>query len=208
MWRADWSPSFDSASLYVLQELLLILVTDPRTSTLLSLLLIAAVIDYRTYRIPNWLTFGGAAFALLYSIAVPFTPFHGFLWSLGGLTVGLFIMLPLHMLRVMGAGDVKLMAMAGAFLGVADTLYAVLSTFIVGGVAGILFALYYKVFGRMISNIKASVQLMLLSAVTGTAVGNSVQAAQSVGKLPYGVSICIGTAGYVVAKQIGITSFI
>ena len=40
-------------------ELLVMLVSDPRIAVLFVLLMIAAVVDYRTYRIPNWLTLGG-----------------------------------------------------------------------------------------------------------------------------------------------------
>ena len=50
-----------------LLELLGMLFADPRHSILLALLLIASISDCRSYRIPNWLTFGGTTFALLYS---------------------------------------------------------------------------------------------------------------------------------------------
>ncbi len=48
------------------------------------------------------------------------------LWkALAGLGLGLLIMLPLYMLRALGAGDVKLMAMVGAFLGPNATIGAI-----------------------------------------------------------------------------------
>ena len=50
----------------------------------------------------------------------------------GGLAIGLVAMLPLYFLRAAGAGDVKLMAMAGAFLGPLDTLGAVIFTWLAG----------------------------------------------------------------------------
>ena len=46
---------------------------------------------------------------------------------------GLALLLPLWLLRVMGAGDVKLMAAVGAVVGVPGVLYAVLWSFIFGG---------------------------------------------------------------------------
>ena len=45
--------------LAALAELLSLLLLDPRTGVLLALLLVAAVIDWKTLRIPNWLTVGG-----------------------------------------------------------------------------------------------------------------------------------------------------
>ncbi|MFC7517910.1 prepilin peptidase [Herbaspirillum sp. GCM10030257] len=192
------------ASLSAGMDLLVMLGTDPRKVVLFSLLLCAGVIDYHTQKIPNWLTLSGTSFALIYAAFVPFTPIHGFLWACGGLAVGFILLVPLYVLRVMGAGDVKLMAMIGAFLGVSDTFNAVIASFIVGGVAALFFAVYHRVFGRMISNVKAVTELMLISAATGVKAGSPTQAVQSVGKLPYGVSIGIGTIGYVIATQLGI----
>jgi prepilin peptidase CpaA len=184
-------------------ELLVMLLTDPRTCVLFALLTIAAVIDYRTYRIPNWLTMGGAGFALLYVAVIPFSVQHGLLWALGGFTLGLFIMLPLFALRVMGAGDVKLMAMVGAFLGLSDTFHAVLATFIVGGVAALAFAIYHGVLGRLLGNLRSTTGLMLMSALAGMRPQVPADESKSIGKLPYGVSIAIGTIGYVAGKQLG-----
>ena len=39
-----------------LRELLWMLVKNPRTGILFVLLTIASITDYRTYKIPNWLT--------------------------------------------------------------------------------------------------------------------------------------------------------
>jgi prepilin peptidase CpaA len=186
-----------------LLELLALLVTDPRTGVLFALLSIAAVSDYRTYKIPNWLTVSGMVFGLIYSTAAPAALHTGFLWALGGLLFGLLVMLPFYALKVMGAGDVKLMAMVGAFLGVSDTFHAVVFTFIVGGIAALLFALFNKALGRMLSNVKNVAQSVAFSVIGGVRPTARMDAGTSVGRLPYGVSICIGTIGYVVAKQLG-----
>lgn len=189
--------------LYSLGELLMMLMMDPRTVILFALLVAASVIDYRTYRIPNWLTMSGAAFALTYSIVFPFSSTHGFLWALGGFAAGLFTTLPLYVLRAMGAGDVKLLAMVGAFVGLSDVWHVLVSTFIVGGAAALMFAVHHRVLGRMIGNIKTSVQTMMLSAAAGMKPDAEIAARKSVGKLPYGVSIAVGTMGYIVMKQLG-----
>jgi prepilin peptidase CpaA len=179
------------------------LVTSPRTAALIVLLIAAGVIDYRTFRIPNWLTVGGACVALGLALFLPATTHPTFLWALGGLATGFVIMLPLYALKVMGAGDVKLMAMAGAFLGVPDTLYAVLYTFIAGGVAALLFAVYHKASKRMAANVRDMVQSLAFAAIAGLPPDPSMTRTASIGKLPYGVSIAIGTIAYVVIKQVG-----
>lgn len=178
------------------------LVTDPRSASLVTLLVVAGVIDFRTMRIPNWLTYGGAVFGLLFNAVVPAPVQPGVLWALGGLALGLVLLLPLYALRVMGAGDVKLMAMVGAFLGVSATLNAVVFTFIAGGAAALVFALWHRALGRMAVNVRELVQWMAFAAAAGLRPAAAAPAA-SVGKLPYGISICVGTIASLVATQLG-----
>lgn len=186
-----------------LLELLAMLIKEPRTAVLFILLVIASVSDYRTYKIPNWLTAGGITFGLIYNSIVPFSLHHGFLWALGGMLIGFVIMLPCYALRIMGAGDVKLMATVGAFLGVTDTLHAVVYSFIVGGIAAMGFALFNRATMRMVANVKGIMQMMMLSVIGGFRPEVRIEASKSVGKLPYGICISIGTVVYVVAKQLG-----
>lgn len=186
-----------------LLELLAMLIKEPRTGILLILLVIASISDYRTYKVPNWLTVSGMVFGLTYNTVVPFSIQLGFWWALGGLLLGFLIMLPCYALRIMGAGDVKLMAMVGAFLGVTDTWHAVIFSFIIGGVAALVFSIYRKALVQMLGNVKNITQMMMMSAIGGFRPDMQVEAGKSVGKLPYGICISIGTVAYVVAKQLG-----
>ena len=170
---------------------------------LFVLLVIASVSDYRTYRIPNWLTFGGAIFALVYKTVIAVSPPEAFLQAFGGLFLGFLIMLPAYALGVMGAGDVKLMAMVGAFLGVHETLQAVLFAFIVGGIAALGFAFLRGKLGCMLSNARVAVFGMVASTFAGFRPSARIEAGQSIGKLPYGICISIGTMGYVLGRQLG-----
>lgn len=186
-----------------LAELMWMLLGDPRYSVLLGLLALACFIDVRSYKIPNWLTFGGAALALGYSALAPFSGGHGLSWSAGGLAVGLMIMLPAYALRVMGAGDVKLMAMVGAFLGLESTLYAALFVFVCGGVLAVGHALMRRSFLRLAVNVKDISQGALYALLGGMRPHAQVSSAQSVGKMPYALSIALGTTLFVVAQQLG-----
>ncbi len=74
--------------------------------------------------------------------------------SLVGIAVGMGITLPLYWLRAMGAGDVKLMGMVGAFLGGADTFAATLVIFVVGGVLGLVAVARRRAFRQLGANLK------------------------------------------------------
>jgi len=94
-------------------------------------LAVAAVIDLRSQRIPNVLTIPTALGALAYHLL---TQGPGGLWgSLAGLGLGLGLMLAPFLFRVMGGGDVKLMAAVGAWVGPQVVLVAFLLTSLAGG---------------------------------------------------------------------------
>lgn len=180
---------------------------DARLALLVVLLMLAAFIDVRTFRIPNWLTYGGAVIGLAFGAAIqwrllgPLWALDGFLWSLGGLAAGLALMLPMYALHVMGAGDVKLMAMVGAFLGLGQIVPAVLCVFVIGGVLALVYVVAHRRLAQLAANLKEVVFGMAFSVVA-TRRFTAVTPAHSVGKLPYGVSISVGTIAYLVASQL------
>lgn len=184
-------------------DLLGMLAVSPRTGVLMALLLIAAASDIKTRRIPNWLVFGGALYALLYNAFFPLYPKdNGLLFALGGLGVGLAALLPAYLFRVMGAADVKLMAMVGAFLGTWTTVAAVLAALIAGGVLAVGLAIYSGRFVLMLRNVAMMFRGTMLTLATGVG-GLTVHDGPSAGKMPYGVAIAAGTIGYLILEQLG-----
>ena len=163
---------------------------------LIVLLVIAAVADWRTYRIPNWLTMGGAMLGLVLS---GFAPEIGVLNALGGLGLGLVLLLPLWALRVLGAGDVKLMAMVGAFVGVPQILGALVFSLIAGGVAAAGFALSRRKGLQMLRNVHETVVASVVTIAAGHA--PSLSAMPSIGKLPYAIGICSGYIAWMVYRH-------
>src|SRR5438046_2379916 len=93
---------------------------------------LACVTDLRTRRIPNLLTFGGAALAVPYWLAVSGPA--GLITSVGGWLTGCALFFPLFALGGMGAGDVKLAACLGAWIGPTSSLYIALYSALAGGV--------------------------------------------------------------------------
>jgi prepilin peptidase CpaA len=184
-------------------DLLAMLFFDWRTGTLMLLLVGAAISDYRVHRIPNWLVLSGALFGVICNTALAPSPYANILFPVAGFAVGLLLFLPLYLVRAMGAGDVKLLAMIGAFLGPGDTFRASLASMIVGGVLSILFVLMRGTARRMFHNLGSFFQLGPLSVASGSKRNHRIEAGVSAGKLPYGVAIAIGTIGYLITDQLG-----
>lgn len=97
---------------------------------------VALAHDLREHRIPNALIVTGALTALV--LHVLGAGVDGAVTALAGAAVGFGLMLPLHVAGGMAAGDVKLMAVAGALLGPGGALDAVAWTFLIGGLVGAL----------------------------------------------------------------------
>lgn len=187
----------------------------PHIAGLLALLpmvlLLFAVVweDVRFHRIPNAFVFWGAGLGILLNVFMPeglgfankFLPGGaGFLIAIEGLAVGLVVMLPMYLLRAMGAGDVKLMAMVGAFLGVNDALGAILATFLAGGILSLAYAWKIGVLRRTLQNIRF---ILYSNAVriSGGRVPTLEDAPESAAKFPYAVAIAMGTLGYLIWKS-------
>lgn len=106
---------------------------------LLGLLGIAVVGDLRHHRIPNILILLG--FGLGLASQAYSTGLAGLGYGVLSMLIGFAIFLPMYALGGMAAGDVKLMAMVGAFLTPYDALSAALFSLIAGGAFGILIVL-------------------------------------------------------------------
>jgi prepilin peptidase CpaA len=169
----------------------------------MALLVVAGISDWRSFRIPNWLTGGGLLFGLAWTTMVPPLPGASWTWPVAGMLLGFLALLPLYVMRVVGAGDVKLMAMTGAFLGWYDTLFAMLFSMTAAGVAAVGWAALRGVVPRMLENVRG----VLFGLATSTFVGHRpavyMEPGKSVGKLPYGASTAVATIAYLVACQLG-----
>jgi prepilin peptidase CpaA len=102
----------------------------------LALTLSAAVLDWRSRRIPNWLTVPGLLLGVIAHSLL--SGWHGTLSSLEGAGLALVILLPLVLLRGLGAGDWKLMGAVGAFLGPVLLLFVLLGSFLASGVMAMI----------------------------------------------------------------------
>lgn len=177
---------------------------------MLPLLLVAAWHDIRSRRIPNALVFPGTVAGVLSNALLPQEMGGlGVLDSLAGLGMGLVLLLPLYLLRAMAAGDVKLMAMTGAFLGARGVSGALLCVLLAGGVLALGIAWRQGTLHRLLRKLtmmlftRAAGSSLESRPMTGYLPGSAADAAESMGKLPYGVAIATGTLVYLAVAQWG-----
>jgi prepilin peptidase CpaA len=173
---------------------------------LLFALLGAAVwVDVRVRRIPNAVVFPGmlAAFALhalLPAGAGLFATPPGGLGigsSLGGFALGLGLLLPMYALRLMGAGDVKLLAMVGAFVGAGQILTVGLVTLVAGGVLALAFAAWQRNLRRLVANAYHMALHTTFSALAGSIATPTIAPEAASGRLPYAIAIATASVGCV-----------
>lgn len=166
------------------------------TFVFFALLAAAVWHDLRARRIPNAVVFPGMLAALALHALLPAgtglfnTPAGGLglASSLGGLALGLAFLMPLYVLRLMGAGDVKLLAMAGAFVGAGQILALTLATLLAGGVLALAVAARQRKLRQLVANAGQMAVHTGLNALAGVAAPVPAPAAAS-GRLPYAVAI-------------------
>lgn len=104
-----------------------------------ALMIVAAVSDCASYRIPNWLTALTAAlfFPMAWATGMPLAEFG---WHI---VTGVILFIAgylLFALRLFGGGDAKLMAAAGLWFGAPDSVSFLVMTAIAGGAVAVIFA--------------------------------------------------------------------
>lgn len=92
---------------------------------------VAAGVDWRSRRIPNWLTVPGLVSAV--TLHAVLGGWHGALFAAEGAGLALLLLLPLVLMRALGAGDWKLMGVVGAFLGPILFLFVLFGSILTAG---------------------------------------------------------------------------
>jgi len=157
----------------------------------LILAVVAGWTDWRSRRIPNWLTVSG----LLVGIAVN-TAAAGWLGlktSLLGAGLGLLLMLPFVFLRSLGAGDWKLAGALGAFVGPGMLVNVLIGSVFVAGIMALGLVIYKRRMKETLRNIGRMLGSMFTFRMPGAEV--SLDNPQSL-KIPYGVALAITTLLY------------
>ena len=178
--------------------------TEVNVAILIALLGVAAWFDIKSRRIPNWLVLTGLISSL--GIQLLFSSSGVSVWGLG-ILAGFGLFLPLYLVHAMGAGDVKLMAVVGGFLGPAAAVDVVLTTLVAGGVLAVAVALWNGALRHTLANVR----FLMVDTMFKTLHGGSARIdapPTSTGNLPYAVAIAAGTFIHLLLVRSGHALFV
>lgn len=160
-----------------------------KLALLLVTLLLAMWFDFRERRIPNILIIFGIAGAVAINVI------EGGLSAIGsvfaGLAAGLFVLVPFFALRLVGAGDVKLMGVVGGYVGIHALLPISLYLFIAGGVLSIASVLLARSGHQVLRNLHVAL-LSLVARAHGSEISLRDLGLRSAARIPYAFAISAG----------------
>jgi prepilin peptidase CpaA len=151
--------------------------------------LLAGWVDFRTRKIPNWLTL--PALVLGVAIHIVTAGWSGAIASLEGAGLALVLLLPLVLLRGLGAGDWKLMGAVGAFLGPRMFLFVLVGSLLVSSLMAIVAMLRAQRVGETLRNMWILVRGFFSF---GLRVNPKISLDNpALLKLPFGVAVAVST---------------
>jgi prepilin peptidase CpaA len=156
---------------------------DLSTIYLLFVVFTAVITDFQSNRIPNWLTFS----TLIVGVALQafFLGTEGLIVAVAGISMGLVFLLPFFLLGGMGAGDVKMMAAIGAFIGYKSVMFATAYSLMIA-------AVYALVLVTIKGELMTSLQRYTVSIASRTYVPSSPDSVARK-RFPFALAIAGGT---------------
>ena len=153
------------------------------------LLLLALASDLINYKIKNSITYSFMLAGLIANFVMEGS--KGMIFSLQGIMLPAAALIILYIMRLIGAGDIKLLSAVGAVMGAGFVFYAMLYSFICGGVIASLVILIRRNgierFKYLFSYIKSCIISMELLQYT------DFKDMQSAGKFHFSIAIASGT---------------
>lgn len=172
--------------------------------TLVALVFTALMFDVGQRRIPNQLVLLALVAGFSLNLIGPqswlrdggglFTFYPGALGVRGamlGALTGLAVFLPFYMLRAMGAGDVKLMAGMGSFVGPVAAINLALFILVMGGVLAVVRMVWLRKSRLVLANVVTALGQVWPGSTT-----SFDPATQSADRMPYGVAMAAGLLAY------------
>lgn len=157
-------------------------------------LIVAAWIDGKELRVPNWLTFAFIGTGWIYSFCA--FGWEGLWWSFGGTAVGLVLLLPAYAIGGMGAGDVKLLAGIGSWMYITHTFHAFVWTAVVGAIMAVAMVVYRKSISKHSTQFMSIVSEILTIRDPNQLAAIAADRKPTMMLLPYGIPMAVGSIAY------------
>lgn len=155
----------------------------------LAVLVVAVITDLRSRRIPNWLVFPFLCAGFV--VRGWQHGWSGIGYSLEGMGLGVLIFGVLFLMGGMGAGDVKLAAAIGVWIGPKQLFVALVMTALAGGVMAVVWAIRGKFLGDLF---RGSGDLLFGLGRRGKDAEPRLTLSNPLArKMPYAPAIAIGT---------------
>lgn len=150
---------------------------------LIIFLMVALVSDIRRHRIPNVLVLVGLLAGLF--LRLNHSGVDGLIDGASGMLLGFLLLLPFYVLGGMAAGDVKLMAMVGVYLGLNETILAVACTLMFGTLCGFMVVAYHR---QLLITVKRYWLIFISRTYFAPDAGEAAAL-----RFPYSIAVFLGT---------------
>lgn len=151
---------------------------------------IAAVLDWRLRKVPNWLTFSMILTGILMQTIYGGTA--GLKESVFGALLGIALLYLPFALGGMGGGDVKLMSAIGAFAGPLVLIKVFLASAIFGGVLSLFEIARKRMWRRTLKNLRDKIHHFLLTQRFLSDPESTLAAESDSAQTPYAMAIILG----------------
>jgi prepilin peptidase CpaA len=160
---------------------------------------IAGFTDWRSRRIPNWLSISGLALGILVNSLT--RGWVGAKDSLLGAGLGLVLLLPFVIMRSLGAGDWKLVGALGAFLGPSPLITVLFATVFIAGLMALILVIWKRRMGQTLRNIAHMLAAVFSFHLPGPEV--SLDNPEAL-KVPFGVAAAIAVVLFTAGRFWGV----
>jgi len=153
-----------------------------------TILIIALINDLFYKKIPNWLTYSSLMGGIFFQSI--FRGFDGFFYSLQGIGLGFALTFFIYLAGGFGAGDVKLMAAIGSFLGPKEIFLIFIFSSLLSGVYAIVLLSFH---GFILHTLKRYYKILKTLFFTRQLIYIPPLSGEKQLKIRFGIMIALGT---------------
>ncbi|MGB8452779.1 MAG: A24 family peptidase [Anaerocolumna sp.] len=126
---------------------------------LVCLLLLAVIMDLKSYKISNYLIIFGLISGILFN-------FYEYGWasvsnSFFGILLPILLLFSLFIIKALGAGDIKLFSVVGSFYGITYVFKSIVAAFIIGAAMSLIYLIKYRLVFYRLHHLATYIQFII-----------------------------------------------